>query len=63
VAAGLLLSSVWRFGDPEVALAVSAVFAGLVSVLLAGAPGLRPFAVGLLAAAVVAGGAWLAITS
>ncbi len=53
--------SIWLFGAADVALAVTAVFAGLVAVLLAGAPGWRPFAVGLLAGAVVAGGALLAL--
>lgn len=53
--AGLLLSSIWLYGAWDVALAVTAVFAGLVAVL-AGAPGWRAFGTGLLAAAVVTGG-------
>lgn len=55
VLAGLLLASIWRYGAWDVALAVTAVFAGLVAVL-AGAPGWRTFGTGLLAAAVVTGG-------
>lgn len=51
VPAGLLLTAVWRYGAADLALAVSAVFAGLVAVLLAGAPGWRPFGTALLAAA------------
>jgi hypothetical protein len=56
VAAGLLLAAIWLFGAGDVALAVTAVFAGLVAVLLAGAPGWRPFSIGLLALAAFAGG-------
>jgi hypothetical protein len=56
VPAGLLLSSIWLYGAWDVALAVTAVFAGLVAVLLAGAEGWRPFGAGLLVAAAVAGG-------
>jgi hypothetical protein len=63
VAAGLLLGSIWRFGAWDVALAVTAVFLGLVAVLLAGAPGWRPFGTGLLALALVAGGILLAAGS
>jgi hypothetical protein len=55
LAAGLFLASIWLFGGWDVALAVTAVFAGLVAVLLAGAPGWRRFATGLLAFAGVAG--------
>lgn len=51
VPAGLLLTTVWRYGAPDLAVAVSLVFAGLVAVLLAGAPGWRPFGTGMLAAA------------
>lgn len=61
VAAGLVLASIWLFGAWDVAAAVTAVFAGLVAVLLAGLPGWRPFATGLLALAVVAGGALFSI--
>jgi hypothetical protein len=61
VAAGLLLASIWLFGEWDVALAVTAVFAGLVAVLLAGSPGWRPFAMGLLASAGVAGAVLLSI--
>ncbi|GAW48325.1 MULTISPECIES: hypothetical protein [unclassified Nocardioides] len=54
VAAGLLLASIWLFGAWDVALAVTAVFGGLVTVLLAGAPGWRPFATALAVLAAVA---------
>ncbi|MCW2776104.1 MAG: UDP-galactose transporter [Nocardioides sp.] len=54
VAAGLLLASIWLFGAWDVALAVTAVFGGLVAVLLAGAPGWRPFGTGLVVLAAVA---------
>lgn len=60
-AAGLLLASIWLLGAWDVALAVTAVFGGLVAVLLAGLPGWRPFATGLLVFAGVAGGALLSI--
>lgn len=63
VAAGLLLSGIWLFGDWNVALAVTFVFVGLVTVLLFGSPGWRPFATGLLAAAVVAAGLLVLIVS
>ena len=52
-AAGLLLAAVWRYGASDLALAVTLVFAGLVAVLTAGAPGWRPFGTALLAAAAV----------
>ena len=55
-AAGLLLATIWRYGAWDVALAVTAVFAGLVAAVLAGAPRWRPFATGLLVMALVAGG-------
>ena len=55
VAAGLLLASIWLYGAWDVALAVTAVFAGLVAVLLAGSPGWRPFGSGMVIAATVAG--------
>lgn len=55
VAGGLLLASIWLFGAAEVALAVTAVFVGLVAAVLAGAPDWRSFAVALLIAAVVTG--------
>jgi hypothetical protein len=61
VAAGLLLASIWLFGAWDVALAVTAIFGGLVAVLLAGSPGWRPFATGLLVFAVVAGGVLLSM--
>jgi len=50
-AAGLLLASIWAYGAWDVALAVTAVFAGLVAVLLAGSAGWRPFGTALLVAA------------
>jgi len=62
VGAGLVLASIWLFGASDVALAVTAVFVSLVTVLLAGSPGWRPFATGLLTGAVVAGGALLSIS-
>jgi len=52
---GLFLASIWLYGEWDVALAVTAVFAGLVAVL-AGAPAWRPFATGLVPSAVLAGG-------
>jgi hypothetical protein len=61
VLAGLLLASIWLYGAWDVALAVTVVFAGLVAVLLAGAPGWRPFGTGLLTSAVLAGGALVLI--
>lgn len=63
IAAGVLVGSIWRFGAWDVATAVTAVFLGLVAVLLTGAPGWRRFAVGLLAFALVAGGVLLAVGS
>lgn len=57
VGAGLLLSAIWGYGARDVALAVTLVFAGLVAAVLAGAPGWRLFAVGLVAGAAVTGGA------
>jgi hypothetical protein len=62
VAAGLLLASIWLYGARDVALAVTAVFVGLVTVLLAGAPGWSRFGTGMLALALVAGGALLAVS-
>jgi hypothetical protein len=62
VAAGLLLAAIWRYGRWDVAAAVSAVFAGLVAVLWAGAPGWRRFARALLVLAVVAGAAFALAT-
>ena len=61
VATGLFLGSIWLFGAADVALAVTAVFAGLVAVLFAGSAGWRPFATGLVAGAVVAGGVLFSI--
>lgn len=55
VPTGLFLASIWRYGEWDVALAVTAVFAGLVAVL-AGASAWRPFATGLVPSAVVAAG-------
>lgn len=55
VGAGLLLGAIWRYGAWDVALAVTFVFVGLVAAV-AGAPEWRRFALGLLGAAVVAGG-------
>jgi hypothetical protein len=57
VATGLLLSWIWWYGAGDVAVAVTLVFAGLVAAMLAGAPGWRPFATGLLVGALVTGGA------
>ncbi len=62
VLAGLLLSSIWLYGARDVALAVTAVFAGLVAVLLAGAPGWRAFGTGLLTAAAVTIGVLVLLT-
>jgi hypothetical protein len=61
VADGLLLASIWLFGAWDVALAVTAVFTGLVAVLLAGAPGWRAFGTGMLVLALLVGGALLAL--
>jgi hypothetical protein len=61
VAAGLLLASIWLFGAWDIALAVTAVFVGLVAVLLAGTPGWTRFGAGMLALALVSGGALLAV--
>lgn len=55
VPTGLFLASIWLYGEWDVALAVTAVFAGLVAVL-AGAPAWRPFAIGLVPSTVLAGG-------
>lgn len=62
VAAGLLLGSVWRYGAWDVALAVSAVFAGLVTVLLVSSAAWRPFAMTLTVFAGIAGAALLLLT-
>jgi len=51
VAAGLLLGLIWLYGAWDVALAVSAVFAGLVAVLFASSAPWRPFATALVASA------------
>ena len=56
VAAGLLLAAIWLYGAWDVALAVTAVFVGMVAVLIAGAAGWAAFGTGLLVAGVVAGG-------
>jgi hypothetical protein len=53
--AGLFLASIWLYGEWDVALAVTAVYAGLVAVL-AGAPAWRPFAKGLVPSSVLAAG-------
>jgi len=55
VLAGLLLASIWLYGAWDVALAVTAVFAGLVAVL-AGSQAWRAFGTGLVAGALVTGG-------
>jgi len=55
VLTGLLLASIWLYGEWDVALAVTLVFAGLVAVL-AGAAAWRPFALGLVPASVLAAG-------
>ena len=52
-AAGLLLGWLWTDQDRDVALAVSLVFAGLVAAVAAGAPGWRPFAIGMLVVGVL----------
>jgi len=57
VAAGLLLSAVWGFGAWDVALALTAVFVGLVVTLTLGAPSWRPFGTGMVVAAAVVCGA------
>ncbi|MGY2701819.1 MULTISPECIES: hypothetical protein [unclassified Nocardioides] len=62
VATGLLLSWIWWYGAWDVALAVTFVFAGLVAAVLAGAPGWRSFATGLLVAAAVTGAAVVLLT-
>jgi hypothetical protein len=62
VAAGVLVGAIWRYGEWDVALAVTAVFAGLAVVLLAGLPGWRPFATTLLILAAVAATALLWIS-
>lgn len=51
--AGLLLSWLWLDRSRDVALAVTFVFAGLVAAVASGAPAWRPFALGMLAAALV----------
>jgi len=61
VAAGLLLASIWQYGDAEVALAVTAVFAGLLAVL-AGSQAWRPFTIGMVVLALAAAGAVFAIS-
>jgi hypothetical protein len=61
-AAGLLLASIWLFGAWDVALAVTAVFGGLIAVLFAGSPGWRPFATRLLVFAGVAGAVLFSIS-
>ena len=54
VLAGLLLASIWLYGAWDVALAVTAVFAGLVAVLAGSRPGERS-GLGLVAGALVTG--------
>ena len=61
VAAGLLLASIWLYGAWDVALAVTAVFGGLVAVLLAGSPAWRPFGSALVVCAGIAGAVLLVI--
>ncbi|GAA4717389.1 hypothetical protein [Nocardioides conyzicola] len=63
VAAGLLLGLIWLYGAWDVALAVSAVFAGLVAVLFASSAPWRPFATALVAAAGVTFGVLFLLVS
>lgn len=60
IVAGLLLGSIWAYGDPEVAAAVTAVFLGLVAVLVANGSW-RMFGVGMVTLAVVAGAGLLVL--
>jgi hypothetical protein len=62
VAAGLLLSAVWSFGAPDVALALTMVFLGLIVAVTLGAPTWRRFGVAMLAAAAVAAGVIVLVT-
>lgn len=57
VLAGVLLSAVWALGAWDVALALTAVFVGLVVTLVLGVPSWRPFGLGMVAAAAVVGAA------
>jgi hypothetical protein len=61
IAAGLLLAAVWVFGAWDVALALTAVFIGLVVAVSVGAPEWRWFAIAMLFGAGVAGGALVLI--
>ncbi|GAA4378535.1 hypothetical protein [Nocardioides caricicola] len=54
VLAGLLLGAIWAYGAWDVALAVTAVFLGLVAAV-AGASDWRRFALALLGGAVLVG--------
>lgn len=56
VAAGLLLCAVWAFGAWDVALALTAVFVGLVLAVTLGAPAWRRFGLAMLAAAALVTG-------
>ena len=55
VPTGLFVGSIWLYGEWDVALAVTAVFAGLVAVL-AGAPAWRPFTLGFVPSSLLAAG-------
>lgn len=61
LAAGLLLSAVWAFGAWDVALALTAVFGGLVIAVGLGAPEWRRFALAMLAGAGLMSGALVLI--
>ncbi|MDH2416495.1 hypothetical protein [Nocardioides sp. CER19] len=56
VAGGLLVSAVWAYGAWDVALALTAVFAGLTIAVTLAAPGWRQFGLAMLVAAVAVGG-------
>lgn len=53
LAAGLLLGWLWTDAARDAALAVSFVFAGLVAAVAGGSNAWRPFALGMLASAVL----------
>jgi len=59
VGAGLLLGAIWRCGAWDVAIAVTAVFLGLVAATIGASSDWRDFALGLLVAAAIVGGALL----
>jgi hypothetical protein len=56
IIAGLLMATVWAFGAWDVALALTAVFLGLVAAVTLGAPAWRPFGLWLLAGATAVAG-------